>query len=104
MVSGSTVYKKIQEQISTLEGKVDRTGSQIDSCENKIDSLTGERETTYVSLAETYLPELTSQSVKQTLREVQSDVQRIFQKKQNSRKELETPMPFVVVNNEDYDD
>ena len=104
MVSGSTVYKKIQEQISTLEGKVDRTGSQIDSCENKIDSLTGERETTYVSLAETYLPELTSQSVKQTLREVQSDVQRIFQKKQNRRKELETLMASALEKKKANDD
>jgi chromosome segregation ATPase len=104
MVSGSTVYKKIQEQIRTLEGNESKTSSQIEGCEKKIDSLTGERETAYVSLAEAYLPELTSQSVKQTLREVQSDVQRIFQRKQDRRKELESFMASALDKKQTADD
>jgi len=104
MVSGSSVYSKIKEQISTLEGKEGKISSQIEGCEKKIYSLTSEREAAYVSLAEAYLPELTSQSVKQTLREVQSDIQRIFQKKQDRRKELEALMTSALEKKKDNSD
>lgn len=92
MTSGSDVEEQINNQISKLQGQESKLNSTLHSYENKIDSLTAEREESYVSLAETYLPELDAQAIKNTLKEVQGDVQEIFRKKQLRRKELENLM------------
>ncbi|MEK6884366.1 MAG: hypothetical protein AABY22_32340, partial [Nanoarchaeota archaeon] len=64
--------------------------------ENKISSLTEERENLLVELAAHYLPEMTAQTIKTTLSEVRAKVESIFKQKQHRRQQLETAMQVSV--------
>lgn len=90
MVSGRIVYRKIKNKIEELEKQNEGYSKKIYAHEEKISSLTEEREEIYLRLAQTYLPQLDAESVESTLKEVQGEVKRIFQEKRNRRKNLET--------------
>src|SRR3990170_75844 len=103
MTSGSSVYDEISSKISELESKVNTLNRNIYDSENDIDQLTNERERCYIKLAEVYLPDLDAQSVKQTLKEVQRDVEKIFQQKQERRKELDNLMQQSAESKKEYE-
>ena len=88
-MKGSSVYNEIREKTGELERNVESLNRDIYRHEKDIESISNEREEYYASLAQIYLPALDADSVKQTLREVQKDVQKIFQQKQEKRKEID---------------
>ncbi|MFH1248914.1 MAG: hypothetical protein V1660_02075 [archaeon] len=90
--SGSTIYKNIKEKIAEAEKEHEGFSKSVYGYETEIESLTAERENCYTHLATVYLPEMTTQCVKNTLKEVQGDVQKIFKAKQERRTELEDSM------------
>ncbi len=91
-LSGSSVHESIESTIKEVESQSKSLASKIYGYENEISSLGEERENIYTTLSMHYLPDLESQSVQSTLREVQSEVNRIFKEKQNKRTELEEAM------------
>jgi DNA repair exonuclease SbcCD ATPase subunit len=91
-ISGSSVHSKIKEQITEVENEHENLSSKIYDYEKRINSLMGEREDSYSKLATLYLPEMDAGSVKNTLKEVQKEVQAIFEEKQNRRKKVEELM------------
>ncbi len=88
-VSGSTINRRLRDQISAIESDERQAGSEVHQYENQLEQLTAEREDCYSRLAQLYLPELDAQTVKDTLHEVQGKVQNIFNKKQKRRQELD---------------
>lgn len=94
--SGSTVYKSIKEKVAEAEKEQERFSNSVYKCEADIESFVNERENCYTQLATVYLPEMTAQSVKETLKEVQGEVQKIFKAKQERRKELEDSMQASI--------
>lgn len=91
-ISGSAVHKKIKEQIREVESQHSTLESDLYSVEQTLGNLTTEREGCYNSLAINYLPELVAEAIQSTLREVREDVEEIFGKKQERRKEIEKLM------------
>jgi chromosome segregation ATPase len=91
-ISGSSVQSAIKSQINEIENEHEKLSSKIYDYEKKINSLMGEREDTYGKLATIYLPEMDAESVKNTLKEVQKEVQTIFEEKQLRRKKVEEMM------------
>lgn len=90
--TGSKVYKDMSAKVKEIEIEHEKLSKDVYNYEHKLDSLVSEREDCYTQLAAIYLPEMTAQSVKNTLKEVQGDVQKIFKQKQERRRELETSM------------
>lgn len=88
-ISGSSVYKKIKNQVKEQEKKCKELANSVYACETEITQLGNEREEIFSQLALTYLPELEAKDVKQTLHEVQAEVEKIFKEKQKRRLELE---------------
>jgi chromosome segregation ATPase len=91
-ISGSSVKRKISDKVSEVENQSEAFTGQVYDLEKKITSLSDEREESFVQLATIYLPELEAKSIQRTLREVQLDVKRIFQEKQEKRTQLEVSM------------
>lgn len=91
-ISGSSVNSKIKDQINETENGHEKLSSKIYDYEKKITGLMEEREETYSKLAVIYLPEIDAESVKKTLKEVQKEVQAIFEEKQERRKKVEELM------------
>jgi hypothetical protein len=91
-ISGSSVHSKIKSQINEIENEHEKLSSKIYDYEKDINSLMEERENTYGKLAAFYLPEMDAESVKNTLKEVQQEVQLIFEEKQLRRKKVEELM------------
>jgi chromosome segregation ATPase len=91
-ISGSSVSNKIKEQLSVVESGHEKLSSKIYDYEKKITGLMEEREDTYNKLAVIYLPEIDSESVGKTLKEVQKEVRAIFEEKQERRKKVEELM------------
>ncbi len=92
MVSGSSVYKQIKAKVSETESNLGSLGDKIIRCEDSITKYMNERENCYGQLAAVYLPDLDAASLKTTLKEVQADVQKIFEEKQKRRISLEEIM------------
>jgi chromosome segregation ATPase len=88
--SGSSVYDDLKSGASKLKRQEREYESELNSIEKQISELTNEREQSYVKLAHSYLPELSAESIKNTLSKLQSDVQQIFEEKQKRRKQLDT--------------
>jgi len=88
-ISGSSVKRQISDKVSEVESQSEVFERQIYGFEDKITGLSDEREASFVQLATIYLPELEAKSIQQTLREVQSDINRIYQEKQEKRTQLE---------------
>lgn len=91
-LSGKSVYKDIKERVQEVEDEHENLSQAVYSCEANIESLVSEMENCYTQLATVYLPEMTAQCVKETLKQVQGDVQKIFKAKQERRIELENSM------------
>jgi len=89
MTTGKDVYESIQSKVSEQQRQVKGLYDKLLGIENDINGLTQDREDCYAKLATTYLPELTAETVKDTLKEKQSKVQAIFMEKQQKRKSLE---------------
>ncbi len=92
MTTGKSVHTEIKAKITELENQQDKLSWHITQSENKIDTLAKERESAIGKLAHIYLPEMTPSAIHQTLREVQGEVQQLFQEKQETRKRLEDLM------------
>lgn len=90
MTSGSSVHRSIREAVSQLESGTRKLYDTLSQYENEINTLTEKREDILFTLATTYLPDMTASSVRDTLKDVRSEVQGIFMSKQERRKELET--------------
>ena len=103
-VSGSTIHRKIKDRIVEVEREHSTLSSSVYEYENQIAQVVDERERCYGRLAEIYLPEMTAQAVTQTLKEVQKDVQKIFEEKQHRRKELESLIETAKVKREKLED
>ena len=88
-ISGSSVHKKIKEKIQKVESQSEELVSQLYQTEQNLTNLTAERENCYISLAAHYLPELDSQAIQTTLKEVREDVERVFREKQERRSTIE---------------
>ena len=88
MPTGRAVHQQLKSQIDTLETEHQSFASRIRGAEGDITALTAEREEIYVKLAGVYLPELTAQSVVDTLKEVQATVRECFNEKQKRRATL----------------
>ena len=91
-VDGDEVYKDLKEKVREVEKKHEQVTQQVYQCETEITTFTEERENCFASLALTYLPELVAEDVKNTLRGVQEEVQKIFRQKQDRRKTIEQEM------------
>ncbi|MEK6846527.1 MAG: hypothetical protein AABY26_07230, partial [Nanoarchaeota archaeon] len=87
--SGKSVYDSINSRVREVENKQEALNRKLYASEKKIDSLVHQREDALLRLATFYLPELEANAVGGTIRELQSDVQRIFLEKQRRRQELE---------------
>ncbi len=83
--TGRSVHQQLKSQIDALETEHQGFASRIHDAEGDITALTTEREDIYVKLARVYLPELTAQSVVDTLKEVQATVRECFNEKQKRR-------------------
>ncbi|MBI4441242.1 hypothetical protein HY639_03680 [Candidatus Woesearchaeota archaeon] len=92
MTSGKEVHDEIKKSIRTVEKQHDELSRKVYDAEQRIGSFAAQRENTYNKLATVYLPEMTATSVRQTLHEVQTAVQHLFDEKQAKRRELETVM------------
>jgi chromosome segregation ATPase len=102
MTSGSDVYDELKGKVSEVETKYESINSKVYSFENKISALAEEREQCYTKLALVYLPEMDREAVTKTLKEVQKDVQDIFEQKQNRRKELDKMILSAKETNSEY--
>ncbi len=91
-ISGKTVHSGIKSVISDVENEHNRLSKELYNDENTITQLSEERENSYFTLATTYLPEMTSEAIKNSLKEVQREVKEIFQIRQRRRQELENLM------------
>ncbi len=89
MVSGSRVEREINDKISSLQDKYRTLTRRADRCEDRVISLSHEREGLYAQLAVKYLPEMDSDSVQKTLKEVRGEVEQLFEQKKGRQKQLE---------------
>ena len=89
MTSGKQVYNTIEEHIRDLEVESQTLGDKISSTQESIRADVTTQERFYVNLAKMYLPEMDADDVQRTLKEVRTDVQRILDRKNQRRSELE---------------
>lgn len=92
MASGQTVLKKIKTKISELETEEDKFNKELIYNENKIENNNQALESAYTRLAVTYLPALDAETVAETLKEKQRQVQRIYEGQQRRREDVEGSM------------
>ncbi len=92
MVSGSTVHKKIKGKIAEVEQQHESLGGQLYSTERQIQEKSAQREGIYINLAQVYLPELTAKAVAETLPQLRTTVNEIFNNRQAARVSLEQRM------------
>ncbi|OHA80180.1 MAG: hypothetical protein A2675_02430 [Candidatus Yonathbacteria bacterium RIFCSPHIGHO2_01_FULL_51_10] len=90
--SGKDVYSAIGRQVTEAQSEYDQLNNVVTRAEREIEQLAEQRESVLSNLASIYLPELTADSVKTTLKEVQSTVQQLFKDKQKRRSELQEAM------------
>ena len=88
-ISGQDIHRKIKTKIKEVEGQYNDYSKDLELAESNITKLVNEREQTYISLAITYLPQMDADSVRNTLSEMQSEVERIYKEKQKRRKTLD---------------
>jgi len=89
-LKGKSVYSTIEEKLNDLRDKSRNVGDSLSNTENKINLLVATREEYFGDLATFYLPELNEvETMKCTIKAMQSKVQSIFMAKQKHRKELE---------------
>jgi hypothetical protein len=89
---GSSVLNSIRDQIRKIEQQDETVKESIFNCERGVTALAAEEESIYSRLAEIYLPDMTAQSIKDTLREVQSQIQNIYDDKQNKQLAIDKAM------------
>ena len=90
MTSGREVYRVIEEQVREKESGSSALRARIETQQAKIRALSEQQEELYANLATSYLPAMDANSVKNTLREMRAEVQRIFDHKNKRRAELES--------------
>jgi len=92
VILGSEVHGKIRQAVARQKTAEAALSDRLYDCEKRIARLVAEREEAFTQLARRYLPELSAEPVKNTLREVQADVERIFLERQSRRQALEREM------------
>ncbi len=93
--SGSKVYEGIKHRIYLVETEHGEFSREIYGYEENISILANERENIYVQLATTYLPQMDAESIKNTIHEVQEEVQKIFNNRKQRRQTLEQLMSEI---------
>ncbi len=88
--SGKTVYTSIKAKIAELEREYHTLASSLQQSEAVISGSVNNRERLFSELAVLYLPELDRDSVKSAIRELQQEVNVLFQRKQQRRQELDS--------------
>lgn len=91
-ISGRSVYDSIRSKVSEYELQHSRLSRDVANLESQVNGKVREREECYAELAMVYLPELTSDNVRNTLREKRDEIGRIFHRKQEKISELEELM------------
>src|SRR3989344_8012519 len=89
MTSGNSIYGKIKYKITDVDGEVNGLNSDYKLTRERISALEADRDGQYVKLAEFYLPALDADKIKATLVEVRSEVQSLFEARQERRKRLD---------------
>ena len=97
-VSGNTIYETIKGKVLELERLHEGLSKNIYDCGSQISKLVQDREETFVKLATIYLPEMDAKSIRDTLKELQAEVQRIYETKRARRRELENLIDRSKVN------
>jgi hypothetical protein len=91
-IAGSDIHGKIQDAVRRQESAERALSDRLYDCEQRIATLVEEREKHFTRLARRALPELSAESVRNTLHEVQSDVEKIYLERQARRQALEKEM------------
>lgn len=89
MTSGSSVYSEIQDKLREVESQSTKIGREIQQVQGVVRDLSQQQEDAYVQLALVYLPEMEANAVKKTIKEVRGEVQKIFDRKNARRAQLE---------------
>jgi hypothetical protein len=92
VILGSDIHGKIRQAVARQKTAEAALSDRLYDCEKRIARLVAEREEAFTQLAQRYLPELNAESVKTTLREVQSEVGKIYLERQARRQALEREM------------
>ena len=91
-VRGGEVHGKIRDALRRQKSAEAGLSERLYECEKRIAALVEEREQAYTRIAKSALPELSAESVRNTLHEVQSDVEKIYLERQGRRRALEQEM------------
>lgn len=92
MIAGSDLHSRLRYTVARQNTAEAALSDRVYDCEKRILRLAEAREAVYLRLATRYLPELNAESVKTTLREVQSEVAKIYIERQARRQALEKEM------------
>jgi len=95
-ITGRSVYNELVTRTRDVESKHEDLSRRLYDYEHNISSLTENRGEAFTRLALIYLPELEAQAIAGTIKEVQADVQGIFEEKRARREELEENMQGVL--------
>ena len=82
MASGSSVLKEVQAKINTIETEYNNVHHELTANQKLQKELSKNKAKAFEQLAEFYLPELTREGVRETLRERQSTVAKILEEKE----------------------
>jgi len=96
MKSGSTIYREIEKRTREQESSHESLSKELYSYESEISRLGEERESIFIKLATTYLPEMDAEAVKNTLPELRSQVESVFKEKQKRRTQIERAMQTSI--------
>ncbi len=92
MTSGKQVYKNLKAKVEEVENENTTLSAKIRNKQAAIRKYSEEQENCYAELSTFYLPAIDAENVKNTLHEVRGEVQRIFDRKNQRRKQLDDLM------------
>jgi uncharacterized membrane protein YgcG len=95
-ILGTDVHGKIRHALARERTAEATLSDRVYECEKRIARLVEEREEAFTRLAKRALPELSAETVRNTLHEVQSDVEKIYLERQERRRALEKEMVEAV--------
>lgn len=88
MATGTQVHKEIKDKISNVTAQYNSLAEQIRRSDAVIKSHSEKIEESYVQLAALYLPRDQAESLSSSLREMRSQVQQIFDRRDAQRKQI----------------
>ena len=91
-ILGSTVHGQLRHALARQRTAESVLSDRVYALEKRIAMLVAEREGAFARLAKRALPELNAETVRNALREVQGDVEKIYLERQARRRALEKEM------------